>query len=159
MRIKFEGTPNKITLKECRQALRFYGKILFSKKGYKKVHLKTTFIDGYLKSDEAKGATDWEGMNAPLYKLELDDNLTHKETLMVLAHELVHVKQMFNGELVDTDHRTKFLYKKKSYDTAKIDYWDLPHEIEAYGREPGLYRRYYETYIKKAKRKNHSLYH
>ena len=33
----------------------------------------------------------------------------------------------------------------KTYNPTKIDYWDLPWEIEAHGREVGLFVRYCEA--------------
>ena len=59
------------------------------------------------------------------------------EILKTLGHELVHVKQYVTGELT---WRAKGLYYKGiQYDPENlIDYFDLPYEIEAYGRERGL---------------------
>lgn len=67
-----------------------------------------------------------------------------KHLLVDLGHELVHVKQYLNGELRDyVDGSYKYLGQK--YDPIpdgkeNIDkYFDSPMEIEAYGREWGLY--------------------
>jgi hypothetical protein len=152
VRIVFEGKPKKISLKKCRQALHFFASILFPRRINTRLPLVVKFIPGYLKKEDCKGATDWVEADAPLFSFELDDNLSSRETLKVIAHELVHVKQMRLGELVETNHASKFLYKNKSFDIAKIDYWDLPHEIEAYGREVGLYTRYHDIVVKKRKK-------
>ena len=58
---------------------------------------------------------------------------------------MVHVKQYATGELRDalrgpTLHR----WRNKPYDAKVVDYWDHPWEIEAYGREYGLYLRFRE---------------
>ena len=59
------------------------------------------------------------------------------EILKTLAHELVHVKQYVMGELKNSKHG--MVYKKTTYSPENIfDYFDLPYEIEAYGREKGL---------------------
>jgi hypothetical protein len=34
---------------------------------------------------------------------------------------------------------------KKKYDMSNIDYWDFPWEIEAYGRQLGLFIRWCEV--------------
>lgn len=67
-----------------------------------------------------------------------------KNLLIDLGHELVHVKQYLNGELRDyVDGSYKYLGQK--YDPIpdgkeNMDkYFDSPMEIEAYGREWGLY--------------------
>ncbi len=60
-------------------------------------------------------------------------------SLRILAHEMVHVKQHARGELKYCG-RTGFLRWTGSnvLDDGSIEYWDLPWEIEAHGREKGL---------------------
>ena len=65
-----------------------------------------------------------------------------KNLLVNLGHELVHVKQYLNGEVFDYvsgDVR----YKGAIFEAAWLEneeaYYDSPWEIEAYGREWGLY--------------------
>ena len=60
------------------------------------------------------------------YRIDLDRSARLKTMLTTLAHELVHVKQYECGEL--TQHSED-----------NIPYWDKPSEIEAYGREVGLF--------------------
>lgn len=59
-------------------------------------------------------------------------------SLVILAHEMVHVKQFALGELVwpEKNQHPKWLGKKINYETTT--YWDLPYEVEAHGREKGL---------------------
>lgn len=61
--------------------------------------------------------------------------------LMTLAHECVHLKQYAMGEIDENMNTWKGTRVPKS-----TDYWDSPWEIEAYGREKGLYIRFCETY-------------
>ena len=59
------------------------------------------------------------------------------EILKTLAHELVHVKQYVMGELRWRD--AGLLYKGINHDPENLEeYFELPYEIEAYGREKGL---------------------
>ena len=59
------------------------------------------------------------------------------EILRTLAHELVHVKQYVLGELRWRD--AGLLYKGINHDPENLmEYFELPYEIEAYGREKGL---------------------
>ena len=59
------------------------------------------------------------------------------EILRTLAHEIVHVKQYVLGELRWRD--AGLLYKGINHDAMNLmDYFELPYEIEAYGREKGL---------------------
>ena len=59
------------------------------------------------------------------------------EILKTLAHEIVHVKQYVLGELKYRD--VGLLYKGINHEAMNLmEYFELPYEIEAYGREKGL---------------------
>ncbi len=59
------------------------------------------------------------------------------EILKTLAHEIVHVKQYALGELRWRD--AGLLYKGVNHEAMSLmEYFELPYEIEAYGREKGL---------------------
>ena len=60
------------------------------------------------------------------YRIDLDRSMRLRTMLTTLAHELVHVKQYECGELTQNSE-------------DNIPYWDKPSEIEAYGREVGLF--------------------
>ncbi len=65
-----------------------------------------------------------------------------KEFLLMLSHELIHVKQYLNGELFDYADGIKSRFKGKLYmNPTKMDwdYYNLPYEVEAYGRSVGMY--------------------
>ena len=84
------------------------------------------------------------------YCLELDDNRTFeleidhtqplRQLLETVAHEMVHVKQYARREL----NPNKEVWLGKTYNPKSMSYWDLPWEIEAHGREVGLFIRYCE---------------
>ena len=90
--------------------------------------------------------------NALGYCLETDDKRTfeieiHKtqslrKLLETVAHEMVHVKQYARREL----HPATDNWMGKTYNPKKVSYWDLPWEIEAHGREVGLFIRYCEAH-------------
>ena len=59
------------------------------------------------------------------------------EILKTLAHEIVHIKQYVLGELKWRD--AGLLYKGINHgEMTLMEYFELPYEIEAYGREKGL---------------------
>lgn len=66
-----------------------------------------------------------------------------KDVLLCVGHELVHVKQYIDGDLVDWwDGQIKYkgkLYKDWMYGEA---YWTSPWELEAYSWELGLYEMF-----------------
>jgi len=77
------------------------------------------------------------------FEIELAKGFSVRETLCSLAHEVVHLKQFATRELKDTMITANVSeWKGEKIDENKIDYWDLPFEIEAYGREKGLYSRF-----------------
>jgi len=82
--------------------------------------------------------------NAPrTFNIILDSETKWVDPLQTLAHEMVHVKQYARGELQCTTKTSKWkgkLWRKKS--DQMDDYYDSPWEIEAFGREEGLYLRY-----------------
>ena len=68
-----------------------------------------------------------------------------KQLLIDLGHELVHVKQYLNNEVFDYKDggvRYKGIVFDGSYYEDEETYYDSPWEIEAYGREWGLYRMF-----------------
>jgi hypothetical protein len=60
------------------------------------------------------------------FEIDIKRTLRLRDMLTTLAHELVHVKQYIKGELTQTNEQN-------------IPYWDRPSEIEAHGREVGLF--------------------
>ena len=65
-----------------------------------------------------------------------------RQLLIDIGHELVHVKQYLNNEIFDYksgDIRYKGSYFDSSYAENEELYYESPWEIEAYGRELGLY--------------------
>lgn len=68
-----------------------------------------------------------------------------KNILIDLGHELTHVKQYLNNEVFDYKDgsvRYKGIIFSSSYDLDEEAYYMSPWEIEAYGRELGLYRMF-----------------
>jgi len=66
------------------------------------------------------------------YEIDIKRTLNMRNMLTTLAHELVHVKQYVLGEL---DQGTE----------DGLQYWDRPSEIEAHGRETGLFIQWAEA--------------
>lgn len=65
--------------------------------------------------------------------MDLDSRLSMNRLVEVLAHEMVHVKQILKGELI---HKGKKLYwKNKLYNPKKMSYYEHPWEIDAWGKE------------------------
>ena len=76
------------------------------------------------------------------FEIEADKKLRLRKLLETIAHEMVHVKQYARREL----HPVHNTWCGKTYNPKTTDYWDLPWEIEAHGREVGLFVRWAEKY-------------
>ena len=77
------------------------------------------------------------------FELEINNKLRLRRLLETVAHEMVHVKQYARGELYQGIRVNKHRWQGEWLEDD-IDYWDLPWEIEAHGREIGLFVRWAE---------------
>lgn len=86
---------------------------------------------------EFKIVLDHHRMSFDDYSRALNDTEWGHRVLKVLAHELVHVKQYIMGEL--SWRNSGLLWRGRNFDPDNVmDYYELPYEIEAHGREYGL---------------------
>lgn len=75
------------------------------------------------------------------FTIQIQKYKSKRYMLMTLAHEMVHLKQYVLGELDENMNAWKG--RRVS---SKMSYWDSPWEIEAHGREAGLFTRFCEKY-------------
>lgn len=76
------------------------------------------------------------------FEMRVHLSLDYDSFIRALMHEIVHVKQFTMDELREKNCSIIWLYHGKKYDTSKLDYYELPWEWEAIGREEGLFRKY-----------------
>ena len=146
MLIETIGRPRHTPLTLAKKAVIFYGEYLLgnNKKLYNNIKV-TMHFQKFEKGDLDYACCDWEYDNhrSRDFIITIDSKLNKKETLLALAHEMVHVKQYAKGEMKDIFRpvrATKWFGEK--YDADNMDYWEQPWEIEAYGRERGLYFKF-----------------
>lgn len=85
---------------------------------------------------------DW---NRPRnFTIKLTNRFKILRCLVIIAHEMVHIKQQAKGELSYCS-RTGLPRWHGHTVTEETDYWDLPWEIEAHGREKGLVYQWAES--------------
>jgi hypothetical protein len=150
MRITFSGKPTKIDKATVRAALHFYAMYLI--KNHDKIDLYVDFEKGFSKNTKGTYAECCDEGTDTDYTITLDADLGKRSALLALAHEMVHVKQYFKKEL-------NFLERKRVHRFNKVDYpenmyyFERPWEIEAFGREFGLYRMFQDFEKRKAKEK------
>jgi hypothetical protein len=143
MYLSTKGKPKKVPLKLCKDAIKWYGRKLLTERIYNEIEILLEF-DPTLTKDNLYGCVDWNDSSSKSrdFTISMDPNLGKRNMLIVLAHEMVHVKQYAKGELKDFVYGTRVKFKGSIIDDNKVDYWDQPWEIEAHGREKGLYLKF-----------------
>ena len=82
--------------------------------------------------------------NPRSFEIEIEKSMRLRKVLETIAHEMVHVKQYARGELYQGVRIAKHRWQGK-WVSNNIDYWDQPWEVEAHGREAGLFIRWAEA--------------
>lgn len=143
MLLKTAGKPKKVPITLCKEAVKWYGQYLLGDKLFRKIEITVEFDNSDL-SKYVYAYCDWNDNNdrAREFTITINPNLGKRNMLLVLAHEMVHVKQYAKGELKDFIRVNRIKWMGKIYDESKLDYWEQPWEIEAHGREKGLYYKF-----------------
>jgi hypothetical protein len=148
VRLTINGKVRKKDIPDLKKAVHFYANELMSKSLIKKLKITIRFVD----TIEHTAEMTWTSVNPVRPKnflIYVNSNKKSKVRLLrALGHELTHVKQFATGELKDLVSRSKVRWKNKLYPFPDDEsdnpetYWNAPWEIEAYGREIGLYQLY-----------------
>ena len=140
MKVIVSGSTDPFFEQELITAAKFYARELLSKQMYKHIHLEINLVSNIsdLGTCCVSFYNDW--YKAREFEIQLRKKKSLKNTLITLAHEMVHLKQFAKGEL--NDSHTK--WKGEMIDSDSIDYYDLPWEIEASSLEYILFVLYME---------------
>lgn len=147
MVITISGENDKLTKIETVEAVEFYSSLLLSPRLSKHIDLEIIFTDDL----KFKGLCSYlDSHRKPReFEISLDNRLGKRSQLLTLAHEMVHLKQFAKGELRDVrdvaSKSWKQVWNGQALSEESTDYYDLPWEIEAYGREIGMYRRFMDS--------------
>jgi len=141
--IKFHNAKyvSKSDYSKLKSLTNFVLKKFFTKYMRDKLIIDIHFKKDLFKNQNQYGNCIWEDThrNSREFTIQIDPNQKISLLLNTLAHELVHVKQWAKGEYYELCSRPKvYKFNGKYVDTAKVDYWDTPWEIEAHGRAIGL---------------------
>lgn len=150
MKLSVRGKNEKLSKAEVRYASNFFMNLLFKDKP--KIVPELDVIVQFIDLGDTKGfcySEDDVDKNPRIFTVEIDPSLSRKQQLLTLAHEYVHIKQYATNEMYDEDHQM-VRWRKKLVNTEEIDYWDQEFEIEAWGRQEGLYQRYIQ-HLKESK--------
>lgn len=154
MKISIKGPNPKISKKELRFATEYMTGLLLSKRMMKNLYVEVYSHPNMAKDCGHEKFADcvWldEDTRPREFKIRLNAKKSKRVQLLSLAHELVHVKQMALNEMRSVfkrrpEHTIHHVKWKTDFVHAKeTHYFDLPWEIEAHGREYGMYARYME---------------
>jgi hypothetical protein len=149
MRISIDGTgPRNADMLE--EAARFFAAQLLHARTVQNIELDIEIVKSLDVEGECISEDDHKN---PRYFTIRIKRAPREEMIKVLGHEMVHVKQYAKNELgkelamarggkglrIVTRWMGEFWSPKSKEDA----YWDAPWEIEAYGREVGLYQKWF----------------
>ena len=145
MLLHVKGSDNK-TRKLVKTAAWWYAEKLMGKRLLRSLEITINLKKNLLDKDGHEGTAIWEDDNIrpKEFTISLDSNCTIRNILITLAHEMVHVKQWAKGEMYEYAEQDMVRFNKTKFNMANIDYWDYPWEIEAFGRQLGLFVRFCE---------------
>jgi len=145
MHIKIRG-GSKSQKKYVRSIAEYCGEKLLGTKLYPKLELDIQLVPKLMDKENVYGEA-WpedDERRPKTFGIRADSSLRLRRLLETIAHEMVHVKQYAKDELFEyTAQRKGHRFNGKFY-SEKTDYWDEPWEIEAHGRELGLFIRWAE---------------
>jgi len=123
-----------------------YAERLMGKRLMKTLSIKIDLHRTLLSKDGMEGSCIWDEWDdlkkTPRdFHIELDSTINIREILINLAHEMTHVKQWVKGEMYEYANPNEVRWMKKKYDMSNMDYYDYPWEIDAFGRQLGLFVR------------------
>lgn len=148
MRLRFKNEPRCLDTALIRRAARYYMSRLTGQT-FPDVDITIEFRDG-LREYQAYCEPVASAYHPRKFNIVINTNLGPKRLLESLAHEMVHVKQYAKGELKDYvySNHVKWCGVKMLYDEGDDDqYFESPWEIEAYGRQVGLYSGFKYKYL------------
>lgn len=123
----------------------FAGYSLMRDRLAEKLHIDIELTPRLYKEDGNIGDVMWEDSNhrPKHYTMRIDTSVTLRRMLETIAHEMTHVSQFASGRWVELYRTQQTKWEGKIL--KKIPkYWDRPWEIEAHGRETGLFLQWVE---------------
>lgn len=133
---------DKVDTKMLRYAAHYFSHKLMNKRMLDNITLRISWTGNETTDDGLCYYTE-DDKTPRNFKIMLNENMGRRALLMTLAHEITHLKQYALKELHDSSSGTR--WKRVIVNEKEIHYYDTPWEIEAFGRELGLYNRLKEN--------------
>ena len=137
---------NKAVRKLVEIAAWYYAEKLMGKRLINNLEININLKRNLYEKDKSEGTAIWEDESSrpKEFTIELDCDTKVRNILITLAHEMVHVKQWAKNEMYEYYKGDEVRFMKTKYDMNNLNYWDFPWEIEAYGKQLGLFIRFCE---------------
>jgi len=152
MQLTITGKASKATEQQIADAVYFYAEYLMSDRLLKNLEIEIVLEKNLIKneSDQAYCVDLSDSGASRDFEITVDADMGKRALLIAIAHEMVHVKQYARAELKYLSSKKLHRYQGKTY-TPDHMYWDRPWEIEAFGRELGLYSMFCQSQKGKGK--------
>lgn len=139
MDIKVKNCPDSYFKPYVERAALFYAKQLIPNTRIRNNCFTQIRFDAKIGNYGSCGAEGYNTRNEPReFLIEIHPGIGAYNILSTLAHEMVHVKQLIEGETNDD----LSIWKGKRVNSDALDYWHHPWEIDAHGRETGLLTKF-----------------
>ena len=145
MLLHIKGSTKRVR-KDIELAAWYYAEKLMGKRLMSGLEITIDLKKDLLTEEGHEGTAIWEddGYRPKEFTIGLDTTVNHRNLLINLAHEMVHVKQWAKDEMYEYMEPHMVRFKGEKIHLKEIDYFDYPWEIEAYGRQLGLFVRFCE---------------
>jgi len=138
MLLHIKGSTKRIR-KDIELAAWYYAEKLMGKRLMSGLEITIDLKKDLLTEEGHEGTAIWEddGHRPKEFTIGLDTTVNHRNLLINLAHEMVHVKQCIMGELTYKRGALCYMREKVGW-MSEDEYYCSPHEVEAYGKEKWL---------------------
>jgi len=146
MILHINGSTKKVR-KDIELATWYYAEKLMGTRLMAGLEITINLKKALLNKEGNEGTAIWEddGYRPKEFTINLDTTVNFRNLLINLAHEMVHVKQWAKDEMYEYMNTMGMVrFKGERIHLEETDYWDYPWEIEAYGRQLGLFIRFCE---------------
>jgi hypothetical protein len=145
VKITITGKSSKVSSAEIREAVRWYAAHLMGPRLARNINLRIVLKRGLRQDRNIWAECDCRdrGPRPRNFTIRIEADASRTNVLTTLAHEMVHVKQFARRELIEVETNRVFKWYDDLYG-KETHYYDQPWEIEAHGREYGLYHMWRE---------------
>lgn len=152
MHLNITGKAGAVSKQEIANAVHFYAEYLMSERLLRNIEIDIVLEKNLIRNegDQAYCVNMSDSGAAREFEISIDSGMGKRALLIALAHEMVHVKQYAKGELKYLSSKKLQRFQGKEYHPDFM-YWEKPWEIEAFGRELGLYTMFKQSQKKKSK--------